>query len=365
MMSKLSLKGKLGVGFGTLLLVMVITATVALISLQRVAALSAAADRKALELANISAIQARINDQKSEVRGVVIGQKAEVERYANNDRVIADLFSKQEAMVTSDYGRQLLAGIREACEAYHRVQVRVLNLQNSKEAAALLFSPETNSLRDQMNQRISDFVDAASKLKQAASEEQAAATSRAVILVLGLTVLGVIIGLVLAVTIVRNITGRVAQMVAMIKAISANDLSRGDMIIRNHDELGTCGTLLNQMKNRLSEMIQSIAGTAEHVASASEEISSSATQQAQGAETQKDQTSQVATAMQEMASTVLQVSENSNKAAESSRQAAETARHGGAIVEETLNKIRAIAESAAAVARKIDELGKGSDQIGR
>ena len=112
-------------------------------------------------------------------------------------------------------------------------------------------------------------------------------------------------------------------------------------------------------------MIQSIAQTAEHVASASEEISSSAAQQAQGAETQKDQTTQVATAMQEMSSTVAMVSENSNRAAGASRNAAETARHGGTIVEETLSKMRAIAEAVSGTAKKVEELGKSSDQIGR
>jgi len=367
-MKNLSLKGKLATAFGALLLIMAITTATAVISLQRITALSAAADRKAAELVNISAIQARINDQKAEVRGYLIGQKREAERYADNDRIVADLFSKQESMVTSDYGRQLLSGIRESREAYHRALVQVMDLQskgNSKEAAALLFTPEMNSLRDQMNQRISDFVEAAGKLKQAASEEQAAAESRTVYVILGLTVLGVLIGLAVAAVVVSNITGRVAQMVAMIQAISENDLSREDMVIRNRDEIGTCGILLNKMKNNLREMIQSIAGTAEHVASASEEISSSATQQSQGAETQKDQTAQVATAMQEMSSTVLQVSENSNKAAEASRQAAETARHGGVVMEQTLNSMRAIAESAGAVAKKIEELGKSSDQIGR
>jgi len=56
--------------------------------------------------------------------------------------------------------------------------------------------------------------------------------------------------------------------------------------------------------------------------------------------------------MQEMSSTVLQVSENSNKAAEASRDAAETAREGGTIVEETLVKMRAIADSVDGTARR-------------
>jgi methyl-accepting chemotaxis protein len=66
-----------------------------------------------------------------------------------------------------------------------------------------------------------------------------------------------------------------------------------------------------------------------------------------------------------MSSTVLQVSENSNRAAEASRKAAETARHGGAIVQDTLGKMRVIAESVGGTARKMEELGKRSDEIGR
>ena len=151
----------------------------------------------------------------------------------------------------------------------------------------------------------------------------------------------------------------------MAAEIAANNLAVTDLAVSSEDELGQAGAALNRMKNNLRTIIQSIAGTAEHLASASEEISSTASQQAQGAETQKDQATQVATAMQEMSSTVMQVSDNSNKAAEASRRAAETARHGGAIVDKTLAKMRTIAESVSGTAKKMEELGKSSDQIGR
>jgi methyl-accepting chemotaxis protein len=153
--------------------------------------------------------------------------------------------------------------------------------------------------------------------------------------------------------------------VELANKIAANDLSVDDLSVDAQDEIGETTSALNQMKNNLREIVQAIAGTAEHVASASEELSSSASQQAQGAETQNSQTTQVATAMQEMSATVLQVSENSNKAAEASRQAAETAREGGLIVEETLGKMRVIADSVGGTAKKMEELGKSSDQIGR
>ncbi|HXZ40046.1 MAG TPA: methyl-accepting chemotaxis protein [Terriglobales bacterium] len=162
----------------------------------------------------------------------------------------------------------------------------------------------------------------------------------------------------------EDLRRKVDSMLEVVSAAASGDLTQ-EITVSGQDAVGQMGEGLARFFQNLRDMIQSISGTAEHVASASEEISSSANQQAQGSQTQKDQTSQVATAMQEMSSTVLQVSENSNKAAEASRQAAETARHGGSIVEETLTKMRIIAESVSNTAKKMEELGKSSDQIGR
>ncbi len=181
------------------------------------------------------------------------------------------------------------------------------------------------------------------------------------------TDLGVLCSGVVAVFFVvrRIVVKPVVASAKLAEEIAAHNLAVADIEITSEDELGQAGAALNRMKNNLREMIQAIAGTAEHVASASEEISASANQQSQSAETQKDQATQVATAMQEMSSTVLQVSENSNRAAEASRKAAETARHGGNIVQGTLGKMRVIAESVGGTARKMEELGRSSDQIGR
>jgi methyl-accepting chemotaxis protein len=62
---------------------------------------------------------------------------------------------------------------------------------------------------------------------------------------------------------------------------------------------------------------------------------------------------------------VHEVSENSNKAAAASQKAAEMAREGGKVVEETLSRMRTIADSVGDTARKVQELGKRSDEIGR
>ena len=183
------------------------------------------------------------------------------------------------------------------------------------------------------------------------------------LLLVGGVVVGIVISF-LGIMIARSILGPLGKTQQVLQALAAGDL-RESVEVDSTDEIGAMGQALNKAVEDMAGTIQSIASTAEHVASASEEISSSATQQAQSAETQKDQATQVATAMQEMSSTVMQVSDNSNKAAEAARKAAETAKRGGNIVDDTLTKMRVIADSVSATARKMEELGKSSDQIGR
>jgi len=163
----------------------------------------------------------------------------------------------------------------------------------------------------------------------------------------------------------RRFSGALINVAARTEVIAKGDLTGEPLKGDSNDEIGDLIAAVNQMQRSLREIIHSMAATAEHVASASEEISSTATQMAQGAEVQRDQASQVARAMQEMSSTVLQVSDNSNKAAEAARQAAETARQGGKVVQDTLAKMQAISESVSGTSKKILELGKSSDQIGR
>ena len=369
-MRKLSLRMKFTVGFGVVLLILVVVGALSYSSFDDMAALSAEAAQKAHAVMIMQDIESRINDQKAEVRGFLLDgtRREEMERYVENDRRLADDFSKLEPFILTEKGKQLLAQTRDASDGYHKQMANIAELRRNrrvKQATALLYEPQTVALRDKTAKALTALIDRGSELAAAARQEQEAAESKAKTRLMVFVGVGLAVGFAMATYIARNIAGRISQMATTIQAISENDLSMDDMQIRNADEIGSCGSLLNGMKNSLRQIVQTIAKTAEQVASASEELSSSASLQAQGAETQKDQTSQVATAMQEMSATVLQVSENSNKAAEASGQAAETAREGGAIVEETLTKMRVIADSVGATAKKMEELGKSSDQIGR
>src|SRR5438105_3925065 len=171
--------------------------------------------------------------------------------------------------------------------------------------------------------------------------------------------------LLVATRIIRSITEPLDSLSLRFKAMTESNDLRLEVDQDRNDEIGALGLCLNIFVSKMHDILIQIKQSAERVAEVTEDISNSAKGQAQGAESQNDQASQVATAMQQMSATVMEVSENSNRAAEAARKASETARHGGKIVDETLGKMRVIAAAVSTSSKKMEELAKGSDQIGR
>jgi len=368
-MWNLSFRTKMGLVFGALL---VITATTGLtdyfsaVQLSRVSRRVQANVTKAHETLSV----ARALEQQSDaVRAFVItGNENQLKDLDAAESRFRDSARTLDQLLTLDGEKDIWSRLKQQSDRFRSETTRSVDLTRrgkTKEAAHQLFTRENVKLREELRESIDELLSFEDKLKQDSTGEQSALESRIQFATLILCSLGLVIGSIWSVLMTRAITRNVSRMMSMIQEIAANNLAVEDMAITGRDEVGTAAAALNAMKNNLRAMIHSIASTAEHVAAASEEISSSAVQQAQSAETQKGQTAQISAAMQEMSSSVQQVSENANASAEAARRAAETARSAGAIADQTLTKMHAIAGSVSATAHKIENLGKSSDQIGR
>ncbi len=169
--------------------------------------------------------------------------------------------------------------------------------------------------------------------------------------------------------IVRSISLTTAQLISYL-TLQASDMKEGKAdltkVIRDSDdEFGEIAGAFDTFTAAARDIMCKLSGHSEQLASATEEMSSGAGQSAETSRVQSDQANQVATAMQEMSATVQQISDHSEKAASASQAAAEAARRGGQVAGETLSTMRSIAESTQAVASRITELGKSSEQIGK
>jgi len=368
-MNKLSLRMKLGLGSGNLLLFLVTMGYFAYNSVGQLAEITGRADEVMVKTHLASQIEAATEKQTAGIRGFLLtGKEALLKHDEEGKEQFAESMDKLSKLLVLEESKKLQAEIRQQYATFRTNSDREIELRRAgklKEAEAVMFSPRMNEARTQMSRAISDMATLENRARKDLVKEQSAMESRVRFMVVIIALAGMVIGMGIAQLIARSVSRAIARMLGLIQEIADNNLAMADMKVVSQDDLGKADAALNRMKNNLRGIILSIAGTASHVASASEEISSSATQQAQSAETQKDQTMQVATSMQEMSSTVVSVSDSCNKAAEAARQAADTARLGGSIVDGTLTKMRLIAESVGATAKKMEELGKSSDQIGR
>jgi methyl-accepting chemotaxis protein len=156
-----------------------------------------------------------------------------------------------------------------------------------------------------------------------------------------------------------------------IEPLEAAILALGKGVIRSKveilsaDDVGSMSAFMNDALEQLTCTVSGIDYCSDKITTATNEILSHAKRTAEAAITQRDRIVQIGDSMREMVGSVQDVSFDSSRASDSAVNAVEIARQGGLIMDEALDTMRTIAESVNATAKKIEKLGKNSDQIGR
>jgi methyl-accepting chemotaxis protein len=359
--AKLSLPTKLAVGFGVPLLALAIVGTMGIYCIRQLSLFSAGIEQKAGSISCIRSAWDRINMRKVDVRSLLLSADEKYMRdYEEQNRLLNEKFSELEKRLTTDKARKMLAHFRDGADAYDRVSQHVAEVQRAgkkAEAVDQLFTAVTDALRADMERTYTDLIEFGESLNASAREQQIATESRVTILIVFFMLAGLAAGVGMAIYIARNITGRVSQIVAMIEAISDNDLSREDMTIRNRDEIGTAGILLNGMKNNLNKMIQSIAETAQQVASASEQLSSVSPQITSNSEETSAQASVVTQATKQVSENLQSVSSGAEEMTSTIQSIASNAHEAATVASKAV-------ETAQAANTTVGKLGESSAEIG-
>ena len=278
------------------------------------------------------------------------------------NKAIADL----EPQITTSDERTLLSTIKKDIEQCRSESQTILSMIANKKTQDAI-SEVLGSAQGNFTQAMDDIqsnLDLKVKGAQDASKASARTYTSSQWWVAAGTLLTVGLGVFLAIFTTRLIAGPVQQVVLVAQRIADGDLTHEDLPIHAEDEIGELARSINEMQANLRAMIGSVSISIERIATASEQLSANAASQAEGAGAQKNRTDEVAEAMQGMSSTVAEVAENSDHASVASRKAADTARQGGVIVEDTLVKMRVIADSVEQTAKRVEELGRSSNQIG-
>jgi len=348
--NKISLKMKLALGFGTLLLTMTIMGVTSYSAIDKLSDLT---DEMIKQMTKSTLAYAADDGYEMQTNGtrtfLLTGDPAELAHRQEGIAQAKDNMDKLGKLLQTERGKAVYAHLIEQAGELQSFQDRAIALRregNTATATKVLFDPHVNQLRQDMDNGLEELEKLTTKLEEAAQaehEELEASTVRKVSI---LAAVGLVLGVVISLLTVRSITGAIARMVVMAQEIAKKNLTMADMEITSNDEIGKAGIALNEMKNALHDILHQIADTAQHVASASEELSATSQQISANSEETSAQAGTVSQATQqvnhnlqsvstgaeEMTSTIQSIANNAHEAATVAANAVQTAQATNASV---------------------------------
>lgn len=278
-------------------------------------------------------------------------------------------FSELEKMPLSEEDKAAVRTIRAEMGKY---------VSGFKSVTAMIREGKIKTTQE-ANQAITPYKDAAHNMEKLTSDAGKAAFEKMRVKEKEITMLDrrlsrilfvlpfVAILLAIAVTVLirRSILTPIRTMNAMLDDIASGE---GDLTKRldvsSTDELGKMGVSFNTFIEKLHGIISQVEHSTVQVAAAANQLYSSSVQMATGAEEVAAQSGTVATASEEMAATSTEIAQNCTYAAEGAKQANGSAMTGAAVVETTVDVMGRIAERVRESAQTVGSLGERSDQIG-
>jgi methyl-accepting chemotaxis protein len=259
------------------------------------------------------------------------------------DKAWADL----EKTAASERGQAIRAKIRDAAGAARPLNNRVLELAEAnkdEDARRVLLKeagPAVKKWQDALDENTS--LQRENSVKQAAAAD--ASYSRASTIMITLSVIGLLISLLVAYLITRNLMRQLGGEPAYAAEV-ISQIAGGDLSVQVHTQAGDTTSMLASVKDmsaKLSEIITSVRSSADSLASASEEISATAQSLSQASSEQAASVEETSASIEQMTASINQNTENAKVTDSMASKASKQATEGGEAVGSTVEAMKKIA----------------------
>ena len=287
-----------------------------------------------------------------EVRGYTATTNAETEQKAVGQLDVAIASLKQLNVHFADSQQDALRQLETALVNYRSALMAYKNANTDAVQA-----------RKEMTDQGTAIVNTSEQLYQIQLDRRDIESAQARTFQLISTLLALLVGVIAAVIITRQITRPLQETLAVVERIASGDLTQNVTVTRR-DELGVLQQGIARMGVTLRDLISGIRDGVTQIASAAEELSAVTEQTSAGVNSQKVETDQVATAMHEMTATVQEVARNAEEASQAAAAADGEAREGDKVVNEAIAQIERLASEVVRSTEAMSVLQQESDKIG-
>ena len=350
MFKNLRIGVRLGLGFGLLVALLVVLASVSLLSMQSMKKATDEATKIAWpEAHKVSEVKTDITQMAVDCRDLLLSKDpAEQQRIASqlrdSEQASHEVLRKLAAEVRSSKSKDLLGRTDEGLSTFGRALSVCANAQTSGSGDALgIFRkqvrPAEVSVQGELKDLDQNFVGHFGQATRDADDSYAAARGAAA----ATGAVALVLALVLGIWITRSITRPLQQAVGVAQRVAEGDLTVS-VQVDSRDETGQLLAALADMVQRLTATLSMVRSAADNLSAASTQVSSTSQSLSQATTEQAASVEETSATLEQATASIKQNSENAKVTDSIAQQAAAQAGEGGQAVERTVQAMRDIAE---------------------
>lgn len=364
-MNQLKVVTRLAIGFGTLLLLVLLIAGVGLFGLSSVR-------ERLREIAEVNNVQGRlasemlesVMDRSIAVRNIVLMNtpevvRAESDRIARQDKIYAAAYTELgrtfvQSTSTVQKERDLFARLKteEAATTPLIARVMTLGANNESAAAMKMLVEEVRPKQTVWLTSLRELVDVEAQLNREAAQAASEDYDRTLTMTLSVVALALLLGALAAFVITRSILRQLGGEPHTAQ-VSAREIAHGNLTVRMDVARGDSSSLmasLETMRRQLSTVVSGIQSSAESISSASGQIAQGNVDLSQRTEEQAASLEETAASIEQLTSAVKQNTESALQGSKLAASASETASAGGQVMGRVVTTMEDIKTSSARVA---------------
>ena len=379
MLKNLKIGTRLVLGFGILLVFMMIVGLYGITVMQNMQEqIQEIAQEDMIEVEKANQLIDNINIMARGLRNIILDQdkkfqEDELKRIAGCQAKIDELFITLGNALTDEDGSARVKQGLQSRSAYVKNSEEYISMVKAgqiDEATKMLFG-ELREAQRKYFEAVEELVEYKSNEAQDEAQEMADKASRATMTIAGILAVSVLLSVLLVFFTVRSITGPVRKTSFLAEAMASGDFTN-KLDIDQKDEIGLMALSLNSMVDQLGSMVRDIVGGVRTLTVSSGEMAGISSQLSAAATNTSGKAATVATATEEMSANFHSVTAAMEQSASNVQMVAAAAEEMTATVSEiaqNADKARSITENAVNQSRqasiKMAALGESSRNIGR
>jgi methyl-accepting chemotaxis protein len=353
-MSTMKVGTRLGLGYGGVILLLVIIAGVSLNSMNTLmSGIDDMVNDKFPKTVWANNVINNINLIARAMRNTLLVKdqdtiNKELNRIKEAREIIKENLDKLDEKITSVDGKSQLKAVFDSRSAYVNAQDQFIKLasEGKQEEATAYLLGTVRKLQNSYIDTVNALIEFQTQLMQQTGEEAKATVSSSTNLIKLLAILSLLAGgtagWLITRSLMKQLGGEPAYAAETVKQMSGGDLSV-EVLLKDGDKTSLLHDL-KEMRDQLSDVVQQVRSNSEAVSNASKEVSATAQSISQATTQQAASVEETGSSIEELSASVQQNTENANITEQMASQSADGAKQGSDAVIETVAAMKHIAK---------------------